>query len=54
MAAEYKIVSAKNPTDLTTAVASAIADGFEPQGGVMVDTRKLDPVLYQAMYSKGN
>ncbi len=52
-APEYKIVSAKNSTDLTTKVTTAIADGYEPQGGVMVDTRTLDPTFYQAMYNKG-
>ena len=51
-APDYKIVSAKNSTDLTTAVTAAISDGYEPQGGIMVDTRTLDPTFYQAMYMK--
>lgn len=50
MAAEYSIVTSKTSAGLETEVASAISDGFAPQGGVGIDTTKVDPVLYQAMY----
>ena len=50
MAAEYSIVTGKTSAELESEVADAITDGFAPQGGVGIDTRKADPVLYQAMY----
>lgn len=50
MAAEYTIVTGKTSAELETAVADAITDGFAPQGGVGINTRNADPVLYQAMY----
>lgn len=50
MAAEYSIVKGKTSAELESEVADAITDGFVPQGGVGIDTTKIDPVLYQAMY----
>ena len=50
MAAEYTIVTGKTSAELETEVADEITDGFVPQGGIAIDTRKADPVLYQAMY----
>lgn len=50
MAAEYSIVKGKTSAELESAVADAITDGLSPQGGVGVDTTKVDPVFYQAMY----
>lgn len=50
MAAEYKIVNAKSAAALEAAVADEISDGLAPQGGIGIDTRKIDPVFYQAMY----
>ena len=52
MAAEYSIVTGKTSTELITAVTEAISNGLEPQGGIAVDTTKVDPVLYQAVYKK--
>ena len=50
MAAEYTIVKGKTSAELESGVADAITSGFTPQGGIAIDTRKVDPVLYQAMY----
>lgn len=50
MAAEYSIITGKTSAELEAAVADAITDGLVPQGGIGIDTRKADPVLYQAMY----
>lgn len=52
MSAEYSIVTGKTSSELESAVAAAIADGLEPNGGIAIDTRKADPILYQAMYKK--
>lgn len=52
MSAEYSIVSAKTSDGLEEAVAEAISGGLEPLGGIGIDTTKVDPVLYQAMYKK--
>ena len=52
MAAEYTIVTGKTSAELETAVADAISGGLEPHGGIGIDTTKVDPVLYQAMYKK--
>lgn len=50
MAAEYTVVTGKTSTELESNVADAITDGFVPQGGIGINTRNVDPVLYQAMY----
>ena len=52
MSAEYSIVSAKTSAGLEEAVAEAISNGLDPLGGIGIDTTKVDPVLYQAMYKK--
>lgn len=52
MAAEYKLVSAPSPEELEIAVSTEVENGLIPQGGIGVDTRKIDPVFYQAMYKE--
>lgn len=49
----YTILTAENAQDLIMAVNKAVEDGFEPVGGIAIESHAgvMSPTYYQAIYN---